>query len=195
MVLPVERRDIHFAADRYRVERGPIGEGARFVAIYDQTYGSLRLSARILEERTLRGILEKMAVVMKLRWEEGGMEKDSETAAALGEILACMGETPEFISTGVTPAPAETTGRLVRVILPGSKGLNLRSNNEEFIVESVFYSPHYNGLAYRGCGCEGAIAVNQDVKTILAIDSLIEIPGESRMGWYNPESGETAEIS
>ena len=138
--------------------------------------------------------MEKMAVVMKLRWEEGGMEKDSETATALGEILACMGETPEIITIGATPAPAETSGRLVRVILPGSKGLNIRSNNEEFVVESVFYSPHYNGLAYRGCECEGAIGANHDVKTILALDSLIEIPGESKVGWYDPESGEvTAE--
>ncbi|MBU1965369.1 MAG: hypothetical protein KKD24_06100, partial [Proteobacteria bacterium] len=190
MVLPVERRDIHFAADRYRVERGPIGEGARFVAIYDQTYGSLRLSARILEERTLRGILEKMAVVMKLRREEGSLEDDSETAAALGEILACLGETPEIITIGATPAPAETGGRFVRVILPGSKGLNLRSNNEEFFVENVFYSPNYRGLAYGGHGCEDAVGPNRDVKTILALDSLLEIPGESRMGWYNPETGE-----
>jgi len=193
MVLPVERRDIHFAADRYRVERGPITEGARFVAIYDQTYGSLRLSARIMEERTLRGILEKMAIVMKLRWEETSLEKDSETAAALGKILACLGEMPEIITIGVTPAPAETAGRLVRVILSGSKGLNLRSNNEEFVVDSVSYSPHYNGLTYRGGGCEGAIGANQDVKTILAIDSLLEIPGESRVGWYNPATGEVTD--
>ncbi|MBU4582597.1 MAG: DEAD/DEAH box helicase [Proteobacteria bacterium] len=186
MVLPVERRDIHFAADRYRVERGPIGEGAKFVAIYDQTYGSLRLSARILEERTLHGILEKMAVVMKLRWEEGSLEEDSETAAALREILACLGETPEIITIGATPDSAETTGHLVRVILPGSKGLNLRSNNEEFFVENVFYSQNYRGPAYRGHSCEEAAGPNSDVKTILALGSLVEIPGESRMGWYNP---------
>jgi hypothetical protein len=113
-----------------------------------------------------------MAVIMNLRRAEGSLEEDSETAAAaaaaLREILACLGEPPEIITIGATPAPAETTGHLVRVILPGSKGLNLRSNNEEFVVENVFYSPHYNGLAYRGCGCDGAIGVNRDVKTILA---------------------------
>ncbi|MEI7672511.1 MAG: hypothetical protein WCK00_10410, partial [Deltaproteobacteria bacterium] len=190
MVLPVERRDIHFAADRYRVERGPIVEGAKFVAIYDQTYGSLRLSARILEERTLRGILEKMAVVMKLRREEGSLEEDSETAAALGEILACLGETSKIISIGVTPDSSDSADHAVRVILPGSKGLNLRNNNEEFFVESVCYCPNYNGLAYRGRGYEGVTGANQDVKTILAIGSLIEIPGESQVGWYNTECGE-----
>jgi DEAD/DEAH box helicase domain-containing protein len=190
MVLPVERRDIHFAADRYRVEREPIAEGAKFVAIYDQTYGSLRLSARIMDERTIHGILEKMAVIMKLRWEDGSLEEDSETAAALGEILACLSETPEIITIGAMSSLAETAGHLVRVILPGSKGLNLRSNNEEFVVENVFYSPHYRGPAYRGYGCEGAVGVTHDVKTIVALASLLEIPGESKIGWYDPESGE-----
>lgn len=190
MVLPVERRDIHFSADRYRVERGPIEEGAKFVAIYDQTYGSLRLSSRILEERTLHGILEKMAAIMKLRSEEGYLEEDSETAAVLGEIMACLEQTPEIIPIGTTPAPEVNSGRLVKVILPGSKGLNLRSNNEEYFVENVFYSPNYQGLAYRGYGCERAIGKTHDVKTIIALASLIEIPGESRIGWYNPESGE-----
>lgn len=190
MVHPFERRDIHFAADRYRVERGPINEGAKFVAIYDQTYGSLRLSSRILEEQTLRGIQEKMNVVMKIRQEEGNLEKDSETAVAIGEILACLDEMPERFSVGKEDTPAGIDSDAVRVILPGSKGLNIRNNNEEFFVEDVFYSPHCKGLAYRGHNGNGAKAINHDVKTIVALSSLIEIPGESKMGLYNPESGE-----
>ena len=190
MVHPFERRDIHFAADRYRVERGPINEGAKFVAIYDQTYGSLRLSSRIIEEQTLRGIQEKMNVVMKIRQEEGNLEKDSETAVAIGEILACLDEMPERFSVGKEDTPAGIDSDAVRVILPGSKGLNIRNNNEEFFVEDVFYSPHCKGLAYRGHNGNGAKAINHDVKTIVALSSLIEIPGESKMGLYNPESGE-----
>ncbi|MEN6468266.1 MAG: DEAD/DEAH box helicase, partial [Smithella sp.] len=151
MVHPFERRDIHFAADRYRVARGPIAEGSKFVAIYDQTYGSLRLSSRILEDQTLRGMQEKIKVVMKIRQEEGSIEKDSETAAALGEIMACLGEMPETFSVNSENHPADMDNGAVRVILPGSTGLNLRNNNEEFFVEDVFYSPHYKGLAYRGC--------------------------------------------
>lgn len=190
MVHPFERRDIHFAADRYRVERGPINEGAKFVAIYDQTYGSLRLSSRIIEEQTLRGIQEKMNVVMKIRQEEGNLEKDSETVVAMGEILACLDEMPERFSVGNEDTPAGIDSDAVRVILPGSKGLNIRNNNEEFFVEDVFYSPHCKGLAYRGHNGNGAKAINHDVKTIVALSSLIEIPGESKMGLYNPESGE-----
>jgi hypothetical protein len=64
------------------------------------------------------------------------------------------------------------------------------TSNKEYFVENVFYSPNYRGPAYRGYGCEGAIGKTHDVKTIIAFASLIEIPGESRIGWYSPESGE-----
>jgi hypothetical protein len=57
-------------------------------------------------------------------------------------------------------------------------------------VENVFYSTNYRGPAYQGYGCEGAIGKTHDVKTIIALASLIEIPWESKIGWYNPESGE-----
>ena len=109
-------------------------------------------------------------------------------------MLACLRERHEIIPIGATPHPKETAGRLVMVILPGSKGLNLRSNNEEFFMENVFYSPNYWGTAYGGHGCEETAGPNRDVKTILALDSLVEIPGESKAGWYDPEYGETTEI-
>jgi hypothetical protein len=64
------------------------------------------------------------------------LEEDSETAATLGEILACLAETSKIVTIGTTPAPAETGEHIVRVILTGSKGLNLRSNNDEFIVRA-----------------------------------------------------------
>ncbi|PIP08586.1 MAG: hypothetical protein COX51_03745 [Syntrophobacteraceae bacterium CG23_combo_of_CG06-09_8_20_14_all_50_8] len=198
MVLPLERRDIHFAADRYRVQRGLIEEGAKFVAIYDQTYGSLRLSSRILEDRTLQEILEKINIIMKLRQEEGSLDKYSETAAVLDQILACLHQSPEIVSIDTSPDPSDIAGHAVRVILPGSKGLNIRNNNEEFFVEDVFYSPHYKCLAYRGMGTDfksvPTAGTNHDVKTIISLESLIEIPGESKMGLYNFESEEITDV-
>lgn len=63
------------------------------------------------------------------------------TDADVGKSIA-KAKTPH---TAALPRPAETAGAAVRVILPGSKGLNLRRNNEEFFVENVFYSPNYRG--------------------------------------------------
>jgi DEAD/DEAH box helicase domain-containing protein len=194
MVLPFERRDIHYAADRYRVQRGPVEEGAKFVAIYDQTYGSLRLSSRILEHATIQGILNKTSTVMNLRQEEGWFDKHPETAVVLDEILTCLRQQPAIISIGASADVACVGAHIVKVILPGSKGLNIRSNNEEFFVEDVFFSPHYRGLAYRGTTADvkyrPTTTTNGDAKTVVAFEALIEIPGESEMGLYNLASGE-----
>jgi len=35
---------------------------------------------------------------------------------------------------------------------------------------------------------------NHDVKTIISLESLIEIPGESKMGLYNFESEEITDV-
>jgi hypothetical protein len=37
-----------------------------------------------------------------------------------------------------------------RIILPGSKGLNIKRNNEEFEVDAVFFNPSFGSLCYRG---------------------------------------------
>ena len=108
--------------------------------------------------------------------------------------MACLGENPETFSIDRENNPADLTNSAVKVVLPGSKGLNLRNNNEEFFVEDVFYSPHYKGLAYRGQNGYGKKEANHDVKTIVALESLIEIPGESKMGLYNLEYGEVVAI-
>ena len=192
MALPFERRDIHFASDRHRVHRRFIDEDAKFVAIYDQTYGSLRLSSRILEDRTLDDLLEKMAGIMNIRQEE--LDSNVATVIALEQILACLHQSPEIISMDTTTELSGSGNHLVRVILPGSKGLNLRNNNEEYFVESVFYSPQYRGLAYRGCNYEGKHRNGQDVKNIIPASSLVEIPGESSCGLYNLETGELTAV-
>lgn len=47
-------------------------------------------------------------------------------------------------------------------------------------------------------GIEGVAAYvkeNMWAYYILALDSLVEIPGESKVGWYDQEFGETTEIS
>ena len=71
------------------------------------------------------------------------------------------------------------------VILPGSKGLCLKHQNEEFMVESVFYTPQ--GLRYRGYHLSNN---DPNVKEVVPLENLVEIPGESQLGYYNLETGE-----
>lgn len=145
MMMPLERRDIHFAADRHRMQRGLIEEGSKFVSVYDQTYGSLRLSSRILESQTIRELPKKISFIINLRSEEGLAEINPETLEALNCIQSCLQQPSEEVPFAAASDNASDADDAVRIILPGSKGLNIRNNNEEFLVEDVFYSPHYKG--------------------------------------------------
>jgi hypothetical protein len=71
--------------------------------------------------------------------------------------------------------------------MPGSKGINVRRSNEEFEVEAVFYSPQVSGLAYRG---RYPSTTGETTKDIVPLDFITEIPGESKIGKYNLNSGE-----
>ena len=192
MVIPFERRDIHYASDRHRMRSGPINEGDKFISIYDQTYGSLRLSGRILEEEILRQALEKS---IELAQHDESLDVNYETIDALEQILNSLLNPPiEFsfesergFQTGVS------TDHLQKVVMPGSKGLNIKKNNEEFLVECVFYNPKAGELAYRGKHVLDSAKKFEGVTTIIPINSLKEIPGESKLGLYNPETGELIE--
>ena len=152
MVLPFERRDIHFASDKYRVQRGAVEENARFIAIYDQTYGSLRLSSRILEERIMQEIVNKASIITNHYREEGAWDNVSETALALDEILSCLDRIPEAVTGDLMPESPDHGDNVVRIILPGSKGLNIRSHNEEFFVGARFLQPADQRAGIPGAG-------------------------------------------
>ena len=60
--VPFDRGDIGWAADTFRQGRPPaFAENQPFLVIFDQTYGSLRLSARLLEPDVLAKVLVKAA--------------------------------------------------------------------------------------------------------------------------------------
>jgi DEAD/DEAH box helicase domain-containing protein len=191
MIVPFERRDINFANDKHRVKSETINEGDRFVCIYDQTYGSLRLSSRILEEQTLKKSLEK---AVELAQHDESLDISLETIEALEQLLASLSESPVNIFFKSGEGPQTETTRFVKVIMPGSKGLDIRRNNEEFFVEGVFFSPSFNGLAYRGRHLSEQGTKFQGVKISVPVDSLIQIPGESKFGLYDLETGELKEL-
>ena len=191
MVIPFERRDIHFANDKHRVKSGTINEGDRFVCIYDQTYGSLRLSSRILEEQILKQVVEK---AVELAQHNESLNINLETMEALEQVLASLSESPVNISFDSGENLSGGINRLVKVIMPGSKGLDIKRDNEEFFVEGVFFSPSFKGPAYRGKHLSEKTSKFSDVTISISIDSLKEIPGESKFGLYDLETGEVKEI-
>lgn len=194
MVIPFERHDIHFGSDKYRAKRGPINEEDKFISIYDQTYGSLRLSGRILEEQVLTQVLERLEKIVELIRHDKSLDKNSETIIALEQILESLSKQPTEFSFDSEDGLITNANRFEKIIMPGSKGLNVKKGNEEFFIDSVFFSPVVKGLAYRGKHISEKIEKYKDAIISIPVDSLKEIPGESKLGLYNYETGEIKEL-
>ncbi len=170
--VPFERGDIGWAADTFRQGRPPaFAENQPFLVVFDQTYGSLRLSARLLEPDVLAKALAKAARLAESAPGAGVLLEMARAAwAAAGQCLSLGREetTPEGVE---------------RVILPGSKGLLLRSH-EELQVVRVLQTP--SGLCYEGIPS----SMSGSGATIMPqVLDVAEIPGESQIGYYSPESG------
>jgi DEAD/DEAH box helicase domain-containing protein len=185
--VPLERQDVNIAVDRHRMGKEPyFQEGDRFIAFYDQTYGSLRLSGKLLEEQVLRSLFEQ---ALEIATVDPGWEATEETINLLEQLHESVQHGRREVQLNATlSSDHHESEQYVRVIAPGSTGMALVGGNREYQVESVFYSPRQNGLCYRGRYVDQE---KHDTSTIiLSIASVMEIPGESRMARYDMETGE-----
>jgi len=188
-LIPFERQDLGVAFDRHRTDKGVIKRGDVFIALHDQTYGSLRLSSRVLEDDLLIKLLgrtEELLETSDLR------NSDPITAEALQLFSSEAKEKPEpFAFDDTRRAMVTQVGEVFSVIMPGSKALNIRRNNEEFEVQRVFFSPALNGIAY--AGRHFGTGTKEGIE-IVPLDFLAPIPGESRLGYYDAETGTAEEL-
>ena len=172
--------------DRHREDRRPFAKGTRFVAIYDQTYGSLRLTSRIAETDLLVRLLRR---AVELAVDET-FEIDGPTLEALRRMAASASGPAEDLKPEQSDAAVPGDGTVQEVILPGSVGLDISQNNEEFAVEDVFYNPQLMGLAYRGRHASERGRRWSEATVIVPARNILEIPGVSRTGYYNFETGQ-----
>ncbi len=185
IAIPFERQDINSAADRHRVKRGPLEKNARFVVIYDQTYGSLRLSGRLLDEGILNAVANHISSIVSF----GDIDIDQPTVAALTQLVDSCQQLPVDARREFLDEQAPIIGDKPLVICPGSRGLHLDYGNLPFTVADVFFNPRLSAVCYRGV-LEGY----PDEEKIIPIDHVIEIPGESKLAFYDLERGLLEEI-
>jgi hypothetical protein len=97
----------------------------------------------------------------------------------------------EYNGIGQNNAPS--SGTLIRVILPGGKGLNVKNGNEEFQVDSIFFNPVLNEACYRGHTLSTEIQRpgQQPTTTILPVSAVVPVPGESTEGVYDFMTGDS----
>lgn len=189
LMFPFDRQDIGFAADHLRIAREPFfPSGLPFLTIFDQTYGSLRLSARLLEPGMLGKVLTEATL---LGAQQENLVRAPATLGALAEMAQAAFHDPrEGLIFGNPDQQDSAKGRDARdpeqwerVVVPGSKGLMVRTN-EEFEVIRILNTPA--GISYEGTpsSMQGTGA-----SVMPLIMDVAEIPGETEAGWYNIQTG------
>lgn len=167
MTVPTERQDLGVTLDHLRVP-APFAEvNTPFVVFFDKTYGSLRLTSTLLQPGILTTTLQHALHAAS-----------PELAPILQALLDSAQQTPQMEGLGAQ----ETSGGM-SVILPESLGIVPTMQCKEFKVHSIFFHP-IKGLSYKGTlsGVEGTC--------ILAHNEVTALQGLSRLGLYDPETGE-----
>lgn len=193
MTVPFEPQDISFGSNKHRSTRDRFKEGDKFVCIYDQTYGSLRLTSKLIEIDVLKRVFENAVDIAK---NDPQLQLNFDSFNALESMMECARETAEEVSLIDT---ADIGDQYIPVIFPGSYGIDIERDNDEFLVESVFYSPRLGGLAYKGKHAlekrraELENRYHGQVTVIVKAQSIRPLEGISKLGYYDVDTDELIE--
>lgn len=190
MTVPFEPQDISAGGDRHRSSREGIEEGTRFACVYDLTYGSLRLTSKLMEESILRAVL-KLAV--EIGENSDLFDLNAEAVRALRDMAEDSQQEPKCLEATATITVDSQFGVIIK---PGSYGVDIKKDNEEFLIEGVFFSPQHGELAYRGKHTSEKKKAEQENKfhgqatVIVPVKSIQPLDGVSEIACYNYETGE-----
>jgi DEAD/DEAH box helicase domain-containing protein len=193
LVIPFERQDINYGCDKHRTERKEFKKGNRFISIFDQTYGSLRLTSRFFDFNIIKKVISTAIEIAENDPRYANYQVEVEV---IKNIKSDLEKPEEKLNISYEENFAENNNN-AKIILPESVGLDTsRGRNEEFFVEGVFYSPKF-GLSYKGRHLSET-SKRMTTKTwrgsipviIIPVSALEEIPGESKTGLYNFETGD-----
>lgn len=196
MVIPFERQDINYGSDKHRADRNEFKKGSKFLSIFDQTYGSLRLTSRFLDHEVIKKAFEFAIGIVE---NDPRFNSFHDEISVLKSIKAELNNPVENLSF-VNQEQNHGDENHKVIILPESVGLDIKNGrNEEFFIESIFYSPTY-GLSYKGRHLSET-SKHMTTETwkasvpviIVPVEALQEIPGESKMGLYELETGHICE--
>jgi DEAD/DEAH box helicase domain-containing protein len=188
MEIPFDRQDIAVGMGTIKQEANGFIPGKKFVCLYDKQH-SLRLSGELVTANVVRKVLSR-AVQMCERAAPIPL-LTLETLQAL-ERASQQPQVEHAVAAGI---PVDE--RYVVVLLPGEVGVDVSRDNTDFQVSRVFYHP-LTKLSYRGVHIADAHRAvgrprNGNAETIVSVDQIRPIPGQTRLGWYDLQEGELVE--
>jgi DEAD/DEAH box helicase domain-containing protein len=179
-VVPFERSDISSAPDKLRTDWKTVEKGRRFLSIFDSTYGSLRLSGRLMDSAVLDQAFDHLEELATLQNVEG----PTLAAAIAISNAAKRGFT---FTPPETQKPQATSEDYVQVIQPDSWGLHMGTSNEQYQITKVFWNAKEGELFYKGI-LESER--HEDTFLLTPVSRVLTIPGLSVLTFYNLATGE-----
>lgn len=185
LVAPYERTDVATGSGKLAQAMLEFAKGDRYLALYDQTYGSLRLSGNVMEPAILRAALdEAVAAVESGRLEHLQVSPASRAALFALRDAASAAPVPLALVPGAIIA-AEENSELI--VAPDSSGWIISDENQEFEVSRVFVHPR-DGLVYSGK--KAGAREQPGVDIIFPVAKIQPIPGISKLARYHYDTGE-----
>lgn len=196
MVIPFERQDIFFGYDKHRADRNYFSKDSKFISIFDQTYGSLRLTSKFVDPLIMKKVFDHAIDIAE---NDSRYIEYKNDIKVLYEIKQALKNKEEDLFRFDEKAKKIDSNNQ-KVIMKDSIGLHIKNGNlEEFFVEDIFYSPSI-GLSYKGRHLSETTPryitetfYAGKTTMIIPISELQEIPGESKIGYYNYETGDIVE--
>jgi len=182
--IPLEAGDTDYAVGRTRTPNAILNtEEGRYVVLYDETYGSLRLTSKLVEDDVIINVLTNAMNICEKLVQNG--EEYQRILTALKAALRDAENPPQIVDVNPESGAIVSNERYVRIIRPGSVGIRI-SDNAEVKVIKVFYSP--KGLMY-----EIRTSELQATSTKIPVGYVQPLEGESEVAYYDLENGEVVE--
>lgn len=185
LAAPFDRSEVSSSTGKHPVDHLRFRKGERFLALYDQTYGSLRLTGRLLDAEVLLQVIEGARDLALAGGLEDGEPLSQATLVALEEILEDASLEPQPLTVEASGTPVEAEESEV-VIVPGSVGWIVTDDNQEFLVERVFVN-RKGQLQYSG---RRPGDNREDIVTSFPASVITPISGVSRLGVYHYDTGD-----
>ena len=173
--IPYEPQDVGYARNKFKPNTMGFETETRFIVIFDQSYGSLRLTHRLTEYKQLKKVFDiTCEIVTQPDYIFSFVDGDSlndETIQAINSIRDCLNEEcAELRISGENRTP---------IIKPNSVCLY---NNERIVISDVVNTE--KGLKYRfNYSIHNGVAMK-----LVSINDVTSIDGESDWGYFNFET-------
>ncbi len=189
MTVPLERHDIDVAHYRLKQECLELKKEERFISMFDQHFGSLRLTQKLTDPGVIGRVIQQAVELLETNPD---FETTPDTVAVAKEMLYSLDSQPERLANSQEFILSITEQHLFeQIIMPGSVGLSSDTEFKELCVDHVFFHHKYQQLLYQCHPLNQPAGKRNSVQIPLA--KLVPIDGRSVIGFYNLDTGEVLE--